>query len=229
MIERVFEHTQVPGEFWRLRPDGTVVHAIDSVEVVPVAITREATNDTEATVLARVAAGELVEVTVGLAANASREPFTSEQCEATCRRGLVEAHCELAPEHKQPHAGGGLRWAREYMRPRKPKSTRPPSYWSRRTHDCEPSIPVPEDPFARVTTQEAAALAGVQPGTIRQWKARGWLHQAVDGNGDVECTDKGHPLFALVDVVKAKAATDFRSRRNRNNVTLATLKAACLH
>lgn len=48
--------------------------------------------------------------------------------------------------------------------------------------------------FPPLTVPLAAALVGVQPGTIRQWRHRGYL-KPVGGTAR-------HPLYAAADVIR---------------------------
>lgn len=127
---RIFGHALIPGESWHLRPDGSVVYAVDSVDQRPVAIAREMTDETEASLRARVATGELRELV-------DRED-SGERCGATCHRGQVSARCGLNEGHDGAwHEGAGMKWRRVGRVPKaKPKTT--PTHWRRssRSNQC---------------------------------------------------------------------------------------------
>ena len=59
---------------------------------------------------------------------------------------------------------------------------------------------------AHLSTAEAALFAGVQPETVRQWKARGHLAPASYG-------ERGRPLYLGIDVLRAEAKTRAAARR----------------
>lgn len=59
----------------------------------------------------------------------------------------------------------------------------------------------------------AAEIAGVKPGTIRQWKNRGHLETAKDVDG-VELRDnQGRQLFEVLDVIEVEYKLRDRARR----------------
>jgi DNA-binding transcriptional MerR regulator len=57
-----------------------------------------------------------------------------------------------------------------------------------------------------LTTRDAAMHCQVRPVTIRAWVARGHLRAA-------DHTAQGHPLYRLLDVARAEAATRTAARR----------------
>jgi hypothetical protein len=59
-----------------------------------------------------------------------------------------------------------------------------------------------------LTTDQAAALAGVNPATVRSWKSRGHLVAA-------SYDPAGRPLFLGIDVAKAEHATRHRQPPRR--------------
>lgn len=68
-------------------------------------------------------------------------------------------------------------------------------------------------PSGLVNTDLAAQIAGVKPGTIRQWKNRGHLKVAVDTDGREFRDPKGRPLFDYLDVIEAEYKLRERARR----------------
>lgn len=66
-------------------------------------------------------------------------------------------------------------------------------------------MPDPVDPFARITTSQAAAYAGVTLQAIANWRRRGHLTPVAH--------DRGRPLYQLLDVARAEYATRQRARR----------------
>jgi hypothetical protein len=70
---------------------------------------------------------------------------------------------------------------------------------------AEGPVPDPVDPFARITTSQAAAYAGVTAAAVTNWRRRGYL-TPVDHQ-------RGRPIYILLDVAKAEHATRRRARR----------------
>jgi hypothetical protein len=69
------------------------------------------------------------------------------------------------------------------------------------------------DVDALLSASEAAAYAGVSVAAICNWRSRGHLHVAKDGQGQ-EIRDRcGRPRYRLLDVAKAEHATSSRARR----------------
>lgn len=68
------------------------------------------------------------------------------------------------------------------------------------------SVLVNDGPDSLLTTAEAANTAGVTVTTIRSWVNRGHLEAAG-------LNERGHPLYRLLDVAKAEAATRDHARR----------------
>jgi hypothetical protein len=64
------------------------------------------------------------------------------------------------------------------------------------------------DPYARITTSQAAIYAEVTPAAIVNWRRRGHLHPIA--------WDHGRPLYQVIDVAKAEHATRKRARRKEN-------------
>lgn len=62
------------------------------------------------------------------------------------------------------------------------------------------------DPEGLVTTAQAAELADVKPGTIRQWVKRGHLEKAG-------LDERGYPMYRVADVARVEFATHERARR----------------
>ncbi|MFD0852544.1 hypothetical protein ACFQ07_09935 [Actinomadura adrarensis] len=69
-------------------------------------------------------------------------------------------------------------------------------------------------PSGLVHTDLAAQVAGVKPGTIRQWKNRGHLAPATDTDGAVLKDDTGRILFEVLDVIDAEYKLRPRARRS---------------
>ena len=70
---------------------------------------------------------------------------------------------------------------------------------------AEETVPDPVDPYARITTSQAAAYAGVTRQAITNWRRRGHLQPVA--------YDHGHPIYILLDVAKAEYATRRKARR----------------
>lgn len=66
------------------------------------------------------------------------------------------------------------------------------------------------DPRDLLTANEAAAMAGVKPTTIRQWVVKGLLTHVDLGDGD-----KGRKLYHRLDVAKAEKATRAHAPRRQ--------------
>ena len=66
-------------------------------------------------------------------------------------------------------------------------------------------MPDPVDPFARLTTSQAAAYAGVTTAAVTNWRRRGHLRPVGHQHG--------RPIYILLDVAKAEHATRRRARR----------------
>ncbi|TYK45181.1 hypothetical protein [Actinomadura decatromicini] len=64
-----------------------------------------------------------------------------------------------------------------------------------------------------VNSDLAAQIAGVKPGTIRQWKNRGHLKVAKDTDGTEFRDPKGRPLFDFRDVIEVEYKLRERARR----------------
>lgn len=65
-----------------------------------------------------------------------------------------------------------------------------------------------------VNTDLAAQVAGVKPGTIRQWKLRGHLDVARDIDGQEFRDALGRHLFEVADVIEAEYRLRTRARRS---------------
>lgn len=76
-----------------------------------------------------------------------------------------------------------------------------------------PHRPAVLDLEALWTIAEAAVHAGVQPGTVRQWMARGHLPVARDHDGQEIRDERGRPRVWPLDVARAEQATRDRARR----------------
>ncbi len=76
---------------------------------------------------------------------------------------------------------------------------------------------------ALLTTEQAARLCRVKPGTIRQWVYRGHLDYARDADGEPLTNAEGVRLFDQMDVARAEHAT--RGRANRDLVLLMRIGA----
>lgn len=76
-------------------------------------------------------------------------------------------------------------------------------------------------PSGLVDTNLAAQIAGVQPGTIRQWKNRGHLNVATDAEGQEFRTPTGRPLFHYLDVIEVEYKLRERARRNPGSYAAA--------
>lgn len=62
------------------------------------------------------------------------------------------------------------------------------------------------DPDGLITTQQAAELAGVSAGAVRQWVRRGHLEKAgID--------ERGQSMFRVADVARAEFKTHKHARR----------------
>jgi predicted site-specific integrase-resolvase len=70
---------------------------------------------------------------------------------------------------------------------------------------AEGSVSDPVDPYARITTSQAAAYAGVSPAAVTNWRRRGHL-TPVDHQ-------HGRPIYIVLDVAKAEHATRRKARR----------------
>jgi DNA-binding transcriptional MerR regulator len=70
------------------------------------------------------------------------------------------------------------------------------------------AVMAPEGLNTLVSTNDAAAVAGVSVETIRSWRHRELLKPSG-------LDDKGRPLYRLIDVAKAERATRERARRHR--------------
>lgn len=68
-------------------------------------------------------------------------------------------------------------------------------------------------PSGLVPATLAAQVAGVKPGTIRQWRNRGHLDYARDIDGREFRDAEGHLLFDVIDVINAEYKTRERARR----------------
>ena len=65
-----------------------------------------------------------------------------------------------------------------------------------------------------ITTEQAAMLCGVKPGTIRQWTSRGYLTAAGEQRKLPVARREGRTLlYSPVEVAKAEYATRARARR----------------
>lgn len=68
-------------------------------------------------------------------------------------------------------------------------------------------------PSGLVNTALAAQIAGVKPGTIRQWKNRGHLQVATEADGSEFRDPAGRPLFHYLDVIEVEYQLRERARR----------------
>jgi hypothetical protein len=68
------------------------------------------------------------------------------------------------------------------------------------------------DPDALITASQGAELAGVTVAAVCNWVSRGYLKPA-ERNGRVVKDSRGRPLYRLLDVAKAEAATSKAARR----------------
>jgi excisionase family DNA binding protein len=67
---------------------------------------------------------------------------------------------------------------------------------------------------ARLTTEEAAKLCRVKPGTIRQWVYRGHLDYARGTDGEPLTNAEGFRLFDQMDVARAEHKTRGHAKRD---------------
>ena len=72
-----------------------------------------------------------------------------------------------------------------------------------------------------VNTDLAAQIAGVKPGTIRQWKNRGHLEVATDTDGREFRDPHNRPLFNFMDVIEVEYKLRERARRGPVNYVAA--------
>jgi uncharacterized protein YjcR len=68
-------------------------------------------------------------------------------------------------------------------------------------------------PSGLVNAALAGQIAGVKPGTIRQWKRRGHLDTARDVDGRELLGNDGHVLFEVMAVIEAEYKLRERARR----------------
>jgi DNA-binding transcriptional MerR regulator len=68
------------------------------------------------------------------------------------------------------------------------------------------------DPDALITASQGAELAGVTVAAVCNWVTRGYLKPA-QRNGRTVKDGRGRPLYRLLDVAKAEAATSKAARR----------------
>jgi predicted site-specific integrase-resolvase len=68
-------------------------------------------------------------------------------------------------------------------------------------------------PSGLVNAALAAQIAGVKPGTIRQWRRRGHLDVARDVDGRELLSNEGHVLFEVLAVIEAEYKLRERARR----------------
>jgi hypothetical protein len=69
------------------------------------------------------------------------------------------------------------------------------------------------DPDALITASQGAELAGVTVAAVCNWVSRGYLKPAENPQGRVIKDSRGRPLYRLLDVAKAEAATSRAARR----------------
>jgi hypothetical protein len=74
---------------------------------------------------------------------------------------------------------------------------------------------VNEDAYAPLS--EVAALARVEPGTVRHWRYRGW----IDGKGNRRHVRVKGRLYCAADVLRAEADTYVKSQSNRERKPIA--------
>ena len=66
---------------------------------------------------------------------------------------------------------------------------------------------------ALLTATEAATYAGVTVAAICNWRARGYLPVATNGQGREIRDRRGRPKYRLLDVAKAEQATKERAEK----------------
>ena len=72
---------------------------------------------------------------------------------------------------------------------------------------------------ALLSATEAAAYAGVSVNVIVNWRNRGWLPVATDGQGREIRDGRGRPRYRLLDVAKAENATKRRGEQMARGIT----------
>ena len=79
---------------------------------------------------------------------------------------------------------------------------------------------------ALLTASEAATYTGKSVAAICNWRARGWLPVATDGQGREIRDRRGRPRYRLIDVAKADRATNERAEKMARNLRPRSFPAA---
>ena len=79
---------------------------------------------------------------------------------------------------------------------------------------------------ALLTATEAATYAGVTVGAICNWRARGYLPVATNGQGREIRDRRGRPKYRLLDVAKAEQATKERGEKMSRSMQRQPFPAA---